>query len=352
MKPERILVVSPNWLGDAVMAMPALRRLARERPAARISVLSRPAFAPLWRAVEGVADVLPLPKAESATFRAARRLRAEGFSEALLLPNSFRSAVAPFLARIPRRRGTADLLRRPLLTDPVRFSAGEARLHQSLEYAKILCGSPACDLSDTGFRIGAPEPALAALLPDGPGPLVGIVPGAARGPSKRWPRFAEAAALVAAARPDVRFAVFGGRGEEGTCAEVAASLGAPDLCGRTDLPQFAALLGACDAVLCNDSGGMHLASALGVPVVAVFGVTDPEKTGPVGPRAVVVRAEGVKAARAVRRDDPAAVSALLSVPAARVADALLGLLPAPTPFPASFPAESGRARSPRAPRLT
>ena len=97
---------------------------------------------------------------------------------------------------------------------------------------------------------------------------------------------------------------------------------------------------------------MHLASALGVPVVAVFGVTDPEKTGPVGPRAVVVRAEGVKAARAVRRDDPAAVSALLSVPAARVADALLGLLPAPTPFPASFPAESGRARSPRAPRLT
>lgn len=329
MKTESLLVVSPNWLGDAVMAMPALRRLVRERPEARVCVLSRPALAPLWRAVEGVADVLALPKAESATFRAARRLRAAGFSEALLLPNSFRSAVAPFLARIPRRRGTARPARRLLVNDPVRFSAAEARLHQAFEYAKILCGSARCDLPDAGLRPGAPDPALAALLPRGAGPLVGIVPGAARGPSKRWPRFAEAAALVAAARPDVRFAVFGGKGEEGACADVAASLGAPDLCGRTDLPQFASLLGACDAVLCNDSGGMHLASALGVPVVAVFGVTDPEKTGPVGPRAVVVRAEGVKAARAVRRDDPAAVSALLSVSAARVADALLPLLPAP-----------------------
>lgn len=326
MNEEKILVVSPNWLGDAVMAMPALARLVRERPGARVSVLSRPALAPLWRSVEGVADVLAVQKAESATFAAARRLRAAGFAEALILPNSFRSAVAPFLARIPRRRGTAFHARALLVNDRVRFSAAEERLHQALEYAKILCGSAECDFSLTGFRPAPPDASLAAMLPAGAGPLVGIVPGAARGPSKRWPRFAEAAALVAAARPDARFAVFGGKGEEETCAEVAAALGAPDFCGRTGLPQFASLLAACDAVMCNDSGGMHLASACGTPVVAVFGVTDPGKTGPVGPRAAIMRAEGVAAARAVARDDPAAVAALLSVSARRVADAALALL--------------------------
>ena len=324
-----VLVVSPNWLGDAVMAMPAVRRLVRERPGDAVTVLSRPALAPLWSAVRGVSGVVPLSKEESATFAAARRLRSAGFDEALILPNSFRSAVAPFLARIPRRRGTATHARCLLVNDPVRFSAAESRMHQAFEDAKILCGTPECDLSDAGFRPEAPDAAFSAMLPEGGGPLVGIVPGAARGPSKRWPRFAEAARLVARARPDARFAVFGGRGEEETCAEVAAAAGAPDLCGRTDLRAFASLLAACDAVMCNDSGGMHLAAAAGTAVVAVFGITDPDKTGPIGPRAVVVRAEGVRASRAVKRDDPAAAAALLSVPALRVAEAVLAALPPP-----------------------
>ena len=321
---KKILVVSPNWLGDVVMAMPAVRRLLRERPGDSVSVLCRPAFACLWRAVAGVGGVVELAKEASATLGAGRLLRSLRFDEALILPNSFRSAVAPFLARTPRRRGTGSHARWLLVNDVVRFSAAEERLHQTLEYSKILCGTAECDFSDTGFR-PSPDGAVEGL-DRSPRPLVGIVPGAARGPSKRWPGFAEAARLVAEALPGVRFAVFGGKGEERDCEETAAAVGAANYCSRTNLAQFASSLAACDAVLCNDSGGMHLASAAGTPVVAVFGATDPEKTGPIGRGAVVVRAQGVKASRAVGREDPAAIAALRSVPPSAVAEAAIRVL--------------------------
>lgn len=328
---KEVLVVSPNWLGDVVMALPALRRLRRERPApeTRITILTRPALAPLWRCVEGVDDILELPKTNAATFGAGRALRARDFSEALILPNSFRSALVPWLARIPRRRGTAGHGRYLLVNDRVAFTADERAGHQAFEYAKILCGTAQCDTGDSGFRPPAPPPELAAaagIAPGARGPLVGIVPGAARGPSKRWPHFAAAAGILRDAVPEARFAVFGGRGEERTCAELASALGAPDLCAKTTLPQFASMLGACDCVLCNDSGGMHLAAAAGTPVVAVFGVTDPAKTGPIGPHVAVVQAQGVRHARAVARDDPAAIRALESISPERVASAALALI--------------------------
>ena len=327
-----ILVVSPNWLGDAVMALPGLRRFLRECPGSSLCVFCRPALASFWKAVEGVDAVVAFPKGE--LLAAARRLRSFRFSRAFLLPNSIRSALTVRLSGIPRRRvrGTASSpARRFLVGDAVRFSPSEGSLHQACEYAKILCGTTDCDLrGDCGFSPPA-SPGLLERLGLATGaatgaPLVGLVPGAARGPSKRWPGFADAARLLRRARPDVRFVVFGGSGEEGTCSALAAALGAPDACGRTSLVEFAAALAACDCVICNDSGGMHLAAAAGVPVVAVFGKTDPDKTGPVGRAATVVRAEGVRVSRAISRDDPEAVAALASVSPARVAEAALRAL--------------------------
>lgn len=319
---KKILLVSPNWLGDFVMALPALSRYRAEHPDAAIDVLCKKSVAALWPFVEGVGSVHVLPSGTRETFRMGLRLRAERYDEALLLPNSFRSALIPWLARIPRRRGTAFHARALLVNDKVRFSADEKRLHQTLEYAKILCGSAACEFGKTGFHPAGTESGAAS-------PVVGIVPGAARGNSKRYPFFAEAAQRVARVRPDVRFRILGGPGEAPLCAEVASAIGsaAENMAGKTTLPQFAAALASCACVMCNDSGGMHLASAAGVPVVAVFGCTDPEKTGPIGPGARLVRAEGVRAARAIAREDPVAIAALASIDPARVADAVLACLP-------------------------
>ena len=324
------LLVSPNWLGDVVMALPAVRRWRGAHPATRLAVLAKPGVAPLWSWVEGVDEVLTLPPGTRATFATGLALRERRFDEALVLPNSFRSALVPWLARIPRRRGTATHARWALVNGRVRFPPEVRAAHQSREDLFLLCGDAEGDLSDTGFR---PPRADAALLrrlgvAEGAGPLVGVVPGAARGPSKRWPFFAEAARLVAGSVPGARFAVCGGKGEAALCAEVARGIGpaAADVSGRTTLAEFASLLASCDAVLCNDSGGMHLASAAGVPVVAVFGLTDPSKTGPIGPGARIVRPEGARASRAIARDDPEAVAALASIPAPRVADECLAAL--------------------------
>ena len=323
------LVVSPNWLGDAVMAMPAVRRWRRGHPATRLVVLAKPGVAPVWEMVDGVDGVVRLEPGVRGTFAAGRALRRSGFAEALVLPNSFRSALIPWLARIPRRRGTAFHARWALVNDRVRFTAGEARMHQTREDFKILCGDTAGDPADAGFRPPR-DPALAAALgvPAGAGPLVGVIPGAARGPAKRWPHFAAAARLVSGAVPGARFAVCGGAGEAELCEAVARAIGpaAASVAGRTSLPQFASLLASCAAVLCNDSGGMHLASAAGTPVVAVFGRTDPGKTGPIGPGAVLVRARGVTVSRSIARDDPAAVAALAAIAPDEVADACVRVL--------------------------
>lgn len=323
---ESVLIVSPNWLGDAVMAMPAVYRFRREHPQARIVVLAKPGAAALWRMHVVPDEVVELQSGNAATFAAARSLRPQKFDQAIILPNSFRSALIPFLAGIPKRRGTASQLRGLMINDRVSFVSLKQTeaVHQSRECFQIVCGSPDGDCSDTGFR--PPKPALLADLDAGSDDIwVGVIPGAARGASKRWPFFAEAANHVLRERPDVRFVIAGSPGESALCAKVAEAIGerAVSVAGRTNLTEFSALLGGCRLVMCNDSGGMHLASAAGVPVVAVFGVTDPATTGPIGANAVVVRADGVHGSRKVPRQSAAAEAALASIQPKRVGDACL-----------------------------
>ncbi len=319
-----VLIVSPNWLGDAVMAMPAVKRFRLNNPDAFIFMLAKPSVAPLWRMHDSVDEILELGAGNVATFAMARQLRSLKIAQAFILPNSFRSALIPFLACIPERRGTAFHARSLMVNDPVSFKTEKAsgKLHQSLEYMKILCGEAQGDLSETGFH--PPKPALLQelRLPQNDIPVC-IIPGAARGESKRWPFFAEAAKLILAENPAVRFIVTGAKAEADLCQAVANTIGdrAVSVAGRTGLSEFAALLGNCRLVICNDSGGMHLASAAGVPVVAVYGLTDPETTGPIGANATIIQAEGVKASRDVPRQSAAAVAALASISAQRVASA-------------------------------
>ena len=335
--PVSVLVYAPNWLGDAVMAMPALQAWRARHQNARLTILTKRSNADLWRMHPAVDEVVELLPGTRGTFRTGRLLRARAFDAAYLLPNSFRSALVAWLARIPRRRGAARHARSLLLTERVRLSCAPEDYHQSRETAPILLGdafTPQTPLPAPQLTVPASLRAetLAAFgleaTPDG---LVAVIPGAARGDSKRWPHFAEAARLLAEGHPARRFVILGTAAESELCREVADAVGpaAVSVAGRTTMTQFTALLAAASAVLCNDSGGMHLAAAVGTPVVAVFGLTDWRRTGPLGRMSVVVRQDGVEGSRAIARHSAAAAAVLRSIPPERVAAAEEWLLKQP-----------------------
>ncbi len=339
----RTLLLAPNWLGDAVMSLPALQLWRGNNPAQRLSVLTTSALAPLWAAHAAVNDVLELRPGARGTLEAIRAVRALRAGRALILPNSFRSALIPAAAGVPARRGFARQHRGALLTDRVRARFSGVRRHQSWEVADVLLGDapgdipalppPRLELREQDVRsarrlVGAAPDAL----------LVGLIPGAARGDSKRWPHFGTAGARLVREAPAARFLVMGTAGERDLCQVTAEAIGPRALCvaGRTSLLQFAALLAACRVTLCNDSGGMHLSAAVGTPVVAVFGCTDPLRTGPLGP-AAVLRQPGARADRRIAASSREAASALRAIAPGRAVDAVLRMLQRPPEGSAHIP---------------
>lgn len=278
------VVVAPNWLGDCVMALPVLRAIRRARPGEKLAVLARRGPAALFRA-EGSADTVLV---RSSLLADARNLRAGRFSEAWLLPNSFRSALAPFLAGIPHRIGYDTDRRGILLTR--RVSPPDRVEHQLRDYDALLAsGSIEPDLGAPKLPI-PPEPsnraaaALAAAgIRDGL-PLALLAPGAAFGWTKRWPAESYGALSDRLAEKGFSCAVVIGPGQEDLGRRVAsAGRGSPPVVGGDlDPLDLAALFARARLVVANDSGPMHLAAAVGAPVVAFFGPTDPGRTRPAG----------------------------------------------------------------------
>ncbi|MCX7010466.1 MAG: lipopolysaccharide heptosyltransferase II [Kiritimatiellaeota bacterium] len=319
-----MLVVSPGWIGDALMALPALQLFRAQHPGTEITVLAKPGLLPLWELHTAPQRRL----AVTGIWQTTLGLMRGGFSAAYLLPNSVRAALLPWLAVVPERIGLAGHWRSALLTQVVTPPLAEAHRHQAWEYAAILAphtqALPTPQLTIPSATIGSAAKKIASL----PRPLIGIMPGAARGPVKRWPaeRFAGAAKTVHA-KLGGSVVIMGGAGDAEACAAVAAGVGAGvlNLAGATALGEWAALLAECGLVLCNDSGGMHLAAAVGVPVVAVFGITDPTRTGPLGVRCRVVQRSAVRD-RAVPRESAAAVAALAAVSVQEVVAAALALM--------------------------
>jgi heptosyltransferase-2 len=285
--PDRLVVLSPNWLGDAVMALPALADVRRQFAKAHLTVAGRGSVAALFAMVPGVDAVLTLPgkggAAAFGTWKAdAATLAAGGFDTALLFPNSFASALIARQAGIHERWGLATDLRGRLLTRSApkpRGTGHHAAYYQALVAAFGIANGP-------GYARVTPPSCESRLAP--PGRYVVLAPGAAYGKAKQWPprRFAELARLVLDGGRGV--ALIGSRGDQPACAEVAASVagrvGAQhalvDLSGRTTLAELAAVMAKADAVISNDSGAMHLAGAVGAPVVAVFGATNEHRTSP------------------------------------------------------------------------
>jgi len=286
---DRLVIVAPNWLGDGVMALPAVADIRRTWPSAHVAVAARPQIAPLFSIVDGVDEVIVLPAAGGGARAAADSLRRGSFGAAVLLPNSFHAAYIAWRAAIPERWGYRTDWRRPLLTRAVR---PPRHVHQAAFYQTLVnqlgCESgpmrPELRASDEIRRAGLER--LAAAGWDGRRPLVALAPGAAYGGAKQWPT-ASFAALAGelSERDGACIVLVGAAGDVQAGADVEAKAAGVrsivNLIGRTDLRQLAGVLVACRGLVTNDSGAMHFAAALGVTVTAMFGPTREKETRPI-----------------------------------------------------------------------
>ena len=298
----RILIVAPNWIGDALMAQPMLTRLRERLPAARIDALAPAWVAPVLRRMPEIEEVIVAPF-EHGELRLRRRwkfgraLRARRYDQAIVLPNSWKSALLPFFADIPVRCGYVGESRYGLLNLLYRASRKGVRVPMAEHYAK-LAGPPR-----EALKLPLPEPRLdvdaatvratAERAGFAPPPAVNAVfcPGAEYGPAKRWPADHFARLAIALATTGVRVWLLGAAGDRALCGEIAAASrgAATSLAGGTTLDEAIELIAASAFVVTNDSGLMHVAAALDRPQVALFGSSSAEHTPPRSARAHVAR---------------------------------------------------------------
>lgn len=292
---DRIVIVAPNWLGDAVMALPAFADIRRHFSGARLTVAARPPVAPLFSMVQGVDDIMTLPgggglRAVFGWQQDARALQGKELDIAILLPNSFATALIVKNAAIPERWGFATDGRGRMLTRTIPKPTGtthQSEYYQALTTALgIAAGPPFAEVRPDVDRVR--ELALDLGL-DTDEPFVVFAPGAAYGRAKQWlpERFAQLAELIINDR-GWTVIMAGSKADRPTCADIAARLPATgtrmnrliDLSGKTDLPMLAGVMSRARAVVSNDSGAMHLAGAVGAKVVAIFGASNERRTSP------------------------------------------------------------------------
>ncbi len=291
--PQRLAIRSPTWLGDAIMALPAMGAIRRAYPDAHLAIAAPASVAPLFREQTNADANSVVTFADHRGERAA--LAAAALDALLLLPNSFRSAWTARAAGIRERWGYGAGPRRLLLTRAV--ARPRRWVHQSQYYLELVRGLDlealqepprVCVSAETRTRAAA----MAADLGIAPGATtVGFAPGAAYGHAKRWPPARVSEVIVRLTRESGAACVlFGSTGDRSAGREIESSLPsdvrAINAIGRTDLRLFAGLIAQCSAFVSNDSGAMHLAAALGIPLVAIFGPTDERVTAPLGGLAV------------------------------------------------------------------
>ncbi len=296
----RTLVISPNWIGDAVMAQPLLQRLRATQPERPIDVLAPPAVSPVWRQMAEVDEVLETPFRHGALqlrerWRYARELRARGYADAYVLPNTLKYALIPWLAGIPRRVGYKGESRYGLINV---MHHDETPPRPMVAFYAALAHAPTATVLDAASRAALERPRMQAsaaqiaaicrrsgiaLEP----PLVVFAPGAEFGGAKRWPaeHFAALARAIVAADPQAQVALLGSPKDQAVCDTVLAAAALPagamfNLAGVTSLAEAIALIARAAAVVSNDSGLLHIASALNRPVVALYGPTDPDHAPP------------------------------------------------------------------------
>ncbi len=299
----KIIVRAPNWLGDVVLSFPALESLKRNLPQAQMWIAAREEVQDLYSSFDFVKGIVPLPGLNNLRNlrETSKKIKEYDFDIGLLLTNSFSSALLFFLAQIPQRWGYSRDNRGLLLTKGVPFKDLDGPTHHQVHYYLNL-------ISGLGFQTSAPELAL-PLSPqeknwvenelsasgyDQKKPLIILNPGAYYGPAKRWPahRFAELASMLQE-KHNAQILVIGSAEEVELVESIASSMTERpiNMAGKTTLLQLAKLISLGDLFITNDSGPMHIANALRVPLVAIFGPTDPRVTGPFHQPSAVIKKE-------------------------------------------------------------
>jgi heptosyltransferase II len=307
-QPKKILVRSTNWIGDAIMTTPAVRTIRENFPESEITMLVHPWVSDVFRYSPRVDRLIIYDKkgrhsGVKGMMQLAGELRQEQFDCAILLQKAFEAALIALVAGIPVRGGYTTDARGLLLTHGVQKINELNKKHEVNYYQRMLRGlglQPAVnqlELFIPGEQIDEAKQRVEELtgLPPGVVPLIGLNPGAAYGPAKRWPaeKFADLAKMICA-RTSARILLFGSSADCETTAAIRSLAGGDrsriiDLAGATSLIEAMALIGECDVFVTNDSGPMHIAAALRTPLVAIFGSTDHIATGPFSDNAVVIR---------------------------------------------------------------
>ena len=335
----KVLVAAPAWVGDMVMAHCLVPGLVDR--GASVDFLAPMATADLATRMPGVANVHRMRTQHGRLglgerWRVAARLKPLGFDQAIVLPNSFKSALTPFMAGIPRRSGFLGESRFVVLNDrrtlgPVDRKRLPRLVDRFAVLANVAPAKPVLRIDEQSRRQILTRHGFAQDHP-----VVMLCPGADYGSAKRWPiaHFAELARRCVAVGAKV--CVIGGKQDAESGAALAAATSAVNLAGRTSLLDAVDLLSAASAVVSNDSGLMHVAAAVDVPVVAVYGSTSPTSTPPLASQAAIVERQ-LPCRPCFRRDCPYGHrNCLRGISAAQVFDALLGL----GALPASVPTEA------------
>ena len=303
--PGRILVKEVNWLGDLVMSTPALRAIRRAWPGAHLAVLIKRELASFFDGARWLDEVIPysVGRGLSGFFdrrRIVGEIRSRRFDLGVLFPNSFESALWIAMAGIRRRAGFVGDARGAMLTLKASPPPEAVTGHQMDYWLAMVRATGVCvadaHADDLAIDVHGPHRErmrewLAANRKRPGRPVFAIAPAAAYGPAKEWPADNYGALIdLLALREDAEVVLVGASSERAKCEEVAAASksGAMIAAGHTNVGELIALLSLCDGFIGNDSGCMHLAGALGIPTVAIFGSTNPSRTGPLGPKTRVI----------------------------------------------------------------
>ncbi|TXE56774.1 ADP-heptose--LPS heptosyltransferase RfaF [Serratia nematodiphila] len=342
----KILVIGPSWVGDMMMSQSLYRTLKAEYPSAEIDVMAPAWCRPLLARMPEVNQALAMPLGHGALGlgerrRLGRALRANRYDRAYVLPNSFKSALVPFFADIPQRTGWRGEMRYGLLNDVrvldktafplmvqryVALAYDKGRIQRADDLPQPLLW-PRLQVSDEEIA----DTTAAFNLTDSR-PIVGFCPGAEFGPAKRWPHYHYAALAQRLIESGYQIALFGSAKDHEAGEQIRAALqeDARDFClnlaGKTQLEQAVILIAACQAVVSNDSGLMHVAAALNKPLIALYGPSSPDFTPPLSDKARVIRL--ISGYHKVRKGDAEQGyhQSLIDIQPQQVLDALTPLL--------------------------
>ncbi len=297
---DRILIRGTNWIGDAVMTLPSVNSIRATFPGAHLAILAKPPVTDIYSMFSPADEIIAYESKFDnplGVLRLAHKLRLKKFDAAILLQNAIEAAIIARAAGIPLRAGYNSDARGFLLTHAVRRTENIFRVHQINYYLEMVKALGCADVDNAVHLEASVSPATARevmqqYLPGNTRSIIGIAPGATYGPAKKWlaDRFAAAADRLSADL-NAQVVLFGGKMDQETASEVCrqAKTDIINLAGKSTLVESIYLISQCRLFISNDSGLMHVAGALNIPTVAIFGSTNPATTSPAGEKTILVR---------------------------------------------------------------